>query len=87
MSKQKWRKKTLKVEAIFSVMIAVIFFVALIPTIVSQVQDVSIIDTTTWNFTGHSGAATIFLLIPFVVIAAFALGLVLKLIGRATPGV
>ena len=77
----------MKVEEIFAVLIMVIFFVALIPTIVSQVQDTAVIDTTTWNFTGASGAATIFLLIPFVVIAAFALGLVLKFIGKATPGV
>jgi len=77
----------MKIEEIFGVLIMVIFFVALIPTIVSQVQDVSIIDTTTWNFTGHSVAATIFLLIPFVVIAAFALGLVLKFIGKTTSAV
>ena len=77
----------MEVKEIFGILIAVIFFVALIPTIVSQVQDVSIIDTTTWNFTGSSGAATIFLLIPFIVIAAFALGIVLKLLGKSTPGV
>lgn len=77
----------MKIEEIFAVLIAVIFFSALIPTIVSQIQDTSNINTTLWNFTGHTGAATIFLLIPFVVIAAFALGLVLKFIGKATPGV
>lgn len=77
----------MKIEAVFGVLIMVVFFAALIPTIVSQIQDTSVVDTTTWNFTGHSGAATIFLLIPFVVIAAFALGLVLKFIGKATPGV
>ena len=76
----------MKIEEIFAILIAVIFFSALIPTIVSQIQDTSVIDTTAWNFTGHAGAATIFLLIPFVVIAAFCLGIVLKFIGKASPG-
>lgn len=77
----------MKIEAIFGVLIMVIFFAALIPTIVSQIQDTTVVNTTAWNFTGHTGAATIFLLIPFVVIAAFALGLVLKFIGKTTSGV
>lgn len=81
----------MKVEQIFAVMIAVIFFVALIPTIVSQIQDTDNIrlydgNLTAgqygWNFTGSDGAITIFLLIPFVVIAAFAIGLVLKFLGK-----
>lgn len=77
----------MKIEEIFAVLIGVIFFAALIPTIIDQITGTDIIDTTAWNFTGHSGAATIFLLIPFVVIAAFVLGIVLKFIGKATPGV
>lgn len=81
----------MKIEAIFAVMIAIIFFVALIPTIVSQIQDTDNIrlydgNVTAgqygWNFTGASGAITIFLLIPFVVIAAFCLGIVLKFLGK-----
>lgn len=77
----------MKIETLFGVMIMVIFFAALVPTIVSQIQDTSVVDTTAWNFTGYSGAATIFLLIPFVVIAAFALGLVLTLIGKSSNAV
>ena len=85
----------MEVKELFAVMIAIIFFVALIPTIVSQIQDtdnIRLYDGNLtlgqygWNFTGASGAATIFLLIPFIVIAAFALGIVLKLLGKS-PGV
>ena len=39
-------------------------------------------NTTVWSFTGNSGAATIFLLIPFVVIAAFSLALCLTLVEK-----
>jgi len=77
----------MRIEQLFGILIMVIFFTALIPTIVSQVQDTSIIDTTTWNFTGYAGAETIFLLIPFVVIASFVLGIVLKFVGPSTGGV
>lgn len=45
----------MKIENLFGVLIMVIFFVALIPTIVTQIQGTSNVDTTTWNFTGASG--------------------------------
>jgi len=81
----------MKIEALFGIMIGVIFFVALIPTIVSQIQDTDnirlydgnlTVGQYGWNFTGAGGAISIFLLIPFVVIASFVLGIVLKFIGK-----
>lgn len=56
--------------------VVLIFILALIPTIVTQVQDVN---TTGWSFTAYEGAETLLLLIPFVVIA----GAVLFIISRS----
>lgn len=51
---------------------------ALIPVVVTSVQDVN---TTGWTFTGYAGAETMLLLIPFAFIAgllAWAVGQVLS---------
>ena len=48
------------------VVIAGIMWVIMTPILVDQVQTTS---TSGWNFTGYSGAATLFNLIPFVFIA------------------
>jgi uncharacterized PurR-regulated membrane protein YhhQ (DUF165 family) len=46
--------------------VGLVFMLSLIPVIVTQVQDVN---TTGWTFTGHEGAATLLLLIPFAAVA------------------
>lgn len=65
---------------IIMVVISVLFLAALMPTIVSFIQDTSHIDTTTWNFTGNAGAASLWLLIPLIIIAATVLGFVKDMI-------
>jgi len=69
-----------KPAVIIMILISVLFLSALVPTIVTQIQDPSVVDTTSWNFTGHSGAATLWLLIPLLLIAGAALGFVKDLI-------
>lgn len=75
------------------IMISVLFLAALLPTIVTQVQGLNNgpykgefgpgkSNTTSiwWNFTGYSGAATLWLLIPLIVVGAATLGFVKDLI-------
>lgn len=69
-----------KPAILIMILISVLFLAALTPTIVEHVQGVSHVDTATWNFTGHSGAATLWLLIPLLVIAGAVLGFVKDLI-------
>lgn len=64
---------------LIKVLIAIVFFVSLIGTIVTQVQDVNV---TGWTFTGHAGAEAVLLLIPFTIIAAFVVGIVLDLLPK-----
>jgi hypothetical protein len=54
--------------------IALILGVILVPIVVQQVQTTS---TSSWNFTGHQGAATLFMLLPFI----FIVGIVVYFIG------
>lgn len=65
-----------KPAILIGVLISVLFLAALMPTIVEFIQGTSHIDTTTWNFTGASGASALWLLIPLIVIAAASLGFV-----------
>ena len=62
------------------ILISVLFLSALMPTIIDHIQGTSHVNTTAWNFTGHSGAATLWLLLPLLVIAGAALGFVKDLI-------
>jgi len=52
------------------VLVMLIFFSALLPEVVTQVQDVN---TTGWSFTGYSGASTLWLMVPFILIAGFVI--------------
>lgn len=61
------------------VLISVLFAVALVPTIVTQWQGVNV---TAWNFTGHEGAAILWGLAPFILIAGIILSFVAMLITR-----
>ena len=69
-----------KPAILIGILIGVLFLAALMPTIVDFIQGTSNIDTTTWNFTGSSGAASLWLLIPLIVIAGAVLGFVKDLI-------
>jgi len=62
------------------VLISVLFAVALVPTIITQWQGVN---TTEWNFTGHEGAAILWGLAPFILVAGIILSFVAMLIIRA----
>jgi len=53
------------------VLVMLIFFSALLPEVVTQVQGVN---TTGWTFTGYSGASTLWLMLPFILIAGFVIG-------------
>ena len=66
-----------KVIGIVVVLVSLIFFTAMLPEIVTQVQGVN---TTSWSFTGYSGASTLFLLIPFILIAGYVIGIVADLL-------
>jgi hypothetical protein len=59
--------------------ITLILGVILVPIIVQQVQTT---DTTGWNFTGHSGAATLFMLLPFIFIVGIVVYFIGSLLGK-----
>jgi len=69
-----------KPAIIIMILVSILFLSALLPTIVDQITGVDNVNTTMWNFTGHAGAATLWLLIPLLVIAGAALGFVKDLI-------
>lgn len=81
-----------KPAILIGVLIGIIFLAALLPTIVDFVQDLDKgspyafnqtgqnLTTLWWNFTGASGAASLWLLIPLIIIAAAVLGFVKDLI-------
>jgi hypothetical protein len=54
--------------------ITLILGVILVPIVVDQVQSTN---TTGWSFTGHAGALTLFMLLPFI----FIIGIVVYFIG------
>lgn len=59
------------------ILVVLIFVSALLPEVVTQVQGVA---TTGWNFTGHSGASTLWNLTPFIFIAGFIISMLGELI-------
>jgi len=69
-----------KPAILIGVLISILFLAALMPTVIDFVQGKSYVNTTAWNFTGSSGAAALWLLIPLIVIAAAALGFVKDMI-------
>jgi hypothetical protein len=60
------------------ILVMLIFFSALLPEVVTQVQNVN---TTGWSFTGYSGASTLWLLVPFILIAGFVISALDEMIG------
>jgi hypothetical protein len=66
-------------KALVLVLVSLIFVSALLPEMITQVEDV---DTDSWNFTGDTGAATLWRLTPFVVIA----GIVIAILGDLISG-
>lgn len=69
-----------KPAILIGVLVSILFLAALMPTIVEFIQGTSHVNTTAWNFTGYSGAAALWLLLPLIIIAATALGFVKDLI-------
>ena len=82
-----------KPAIIIMILISVLFLAALLPTIVENIQGTNSgpytgdfgpgrPNTTSiwWNFTGYSGAATLWLIIPLLIVAGAALGFVKDLI-------
>jgi len=64
--------------AIVILLVGVIFLAALVPEVVTQVTGVN---TSAWNFTGSTGAATLWSLIPFIVIAGYIVKMLVELLG------
>jgi hypothetical protein len=62
---------------LITTLISAMFAVALVPTLITQWQGV---DTSSWNFTGHEGAAVLWGLAPFLLIAGIVLAFMLGLI-------
>lgn len=63
--------------AIILVMISALFAAALVPTIITEWQTVN---TDAWDFTGSTGAATLWDAVPFILIGGVVLAFVLGLI-------
>lgn len=59
--------------------ITLILGVILVPIVVEQVQTTN---TTAWNFTGATGAKTLFLLLPFVFIVGILVYFIGSLLGK-----
>ncbi len=71
-------------QDVMDTLIMLMFVASIISTFVTTVQGVN---TTSWSFTGASGAGTIWNLLPFIFISAFVMGLVAKLLyGRTAIG-
>ena len=67
----------LKGKEMVFILVALIFVAALLPEMVTQVQGVN---TTAWTFTGYSGASTLWLLTPFIVVAGIVIAILDDLI-------
>ena len=59
--------------------ITLILAVILVPIVVDQVQKTN---TSTWTFTGHTGAATLFMLLPFIFIVGIVVYFIGSLLGK-----
>jgi len=69
-----------KPAILIGVLISILFLAALMPTVIEFIQGTTHVDTSTWNFTGASGAAALWLLIPLVILAGAVLSFVKDLI-------
>lgn len=69
------------VTALISLIIVSIAWIAMTPTIVTQVQG---INTTGWTFTGYEGAVSLVGLIPFVWVGSGLAMLVVGMFGLVT---
>lgn len=65
--------------ALVLILISALFAAALVPTIITEWQAVN---TDAWDFTGSTGAATLWDAVPFILIGGIALAFVLTLIMR-----
>lgn len=69
-----------KPAILIGVLISILFLAALMPTVVLFIQGPTYVNTTAWNFTGASGAASLWLLLPLIIIAGAVLSFVKDLI-------
>jgi len=69
-----------KPAILIGILVSILFLAALMPTIIDFIQGSSHVNTTAWNFTGSSGAASLWLLLPLIIIAGAVLGFVKDLI-------
>ena len=51
----------------------------LVPIVVDQVQSTN---TSSWSFTGHKGAATLFMLLPFIFIVSIVVYFIGSILGK-----
>lgn len=63
--------------ALVLLLISALFAAALVPTIITEWQTVN---TDAWDFTGSTGAATLWDAVPFIIIGGIALAFVMGLI-------
>jgi len=72
-----------KIIGVIGIVILMIFFLAMTPTVINQVGNVS---TAGWTFTGHAGAATLLGLVPFVWVAMILIAGVVGMFALAKEG-
>lgn len=70
--------------ALVLLLISALFAAALVPTIITEWQAVN---TDAWDFTGSTGAATLWDAVPFIIIGGIALAFVLSLIISKRGGI
>jgi hypothetical protein len=59
--------------------VTMILGIILLPIVIDQIQNTN---TMAWNFTGHSGAVTLFGLIPFVFICGIIVYFIGSMLGK-----
>lgn len=69
-----------KPAILIGVLISILFLAALMPTVILFIQGQAYVNTSTWNFTGATGAASLWLLLPLIIIAGAVLSFVKDLI-------
>jgi hypothetical protein len=62
-----------RLKAAVGMLISLLVYLALLPTVISQVQD---LNTTAWSFTGYAGGIVLVGVIPFVFIASILLAII-----------
>jgi hypothetical protein len=68
-----------KAQEWIMLVITLILGVILVPVVVDQIEGTS---TAAWNFTGHAGAATLFMLLPFIFIVGIVVYFIGSLLGK-----